>query len=73
MNHAVKNDNAKSLEDDFLDLCKDILLHLSLNDIMKNAVNDIKDATKNKNIKRCINSKKNDHEKLNYFFTHSEK
>ncbi|OAS99835.1 uncharacterized protein BDCG_16350, partial [Blastomyces dermatitidis ER-3] len=67
MNYAVKNDNITLLEDDFLDLCRDILLHLLLND--KNARDDtknVKDTIKKnknnkKNNKKCTHCKQNDH------------
>ncbi|EGE82461.2 hypothetical protein BDDG_05405 [Blastomyces dermatitidis ATCC 18188] len=68
MNYAAKNDNITSLEDDFLDLCRDILLRLLLND--KNARNDtknnkdaIKNVKDNKNIKKkCTACKMKDHD-----------
>ncbi|EQL27893.1 hypothetical protein BDFG_09302, partial [Blastomyces dermatitidis ATCC 26199] len=79
MNYAAKNDNITSLEDDFLDLCRDILLHLSLNDKnvrdnTKNAKDTIKkDKNNKKNNKKCIHCKQDDHEEPYCWFTHSEK
>ncbi|OAT01323.1 uncharacterized protein BDCG_17037 [Blastomyces dermatitidis ER-3] len=72
MNYAVKNDNITSLEDDFLDLCRDILLCLPLND--KNARDDTKNAkdiikkNKNnkKNNKKYTHCKQDDHEEPYY-------
>ncbi|EGE81043.1 hypothetical protein BDDG_03984 [Blastomyces dermatitidis ATCC 18188] len=79
MDYAAKDDNVTSLEDDFLDLCRDILLHLPLND--KNARDDTKNAkdtikkNKNnkKNNKKCTHCKQDDHEEPYYWFTHPEK
>ncbi|OAT02933.1 uncharacterized protein BDCG_17838 [Blastomyces dermatitidis ER-3] len=72
MNYAAKNDNVTSLEDDFLDLCRDILLRLLLNnknvrDDTKNAKDIIKKNKNNKkNNKKCTHCKQNDHEESYY-------
>ncbi|OAT12482.1 hypothetical protein BDBG_17679 [Blastomyces gilchristii SLH14081] len=68
MNYAAKNDNVISLEDDFLDLCRDILLRLPLDD--KNARDDTKnvkdtikkDKNNKKNNKKCTHCKQDGHE-----------
>ncbi|EQL28226.1 hypothetical protein BDFG_09014 [Blastomyces dermatitidis ATCC 26199] len=79
MDYAAKDDNVTSLEDDFLDLCRDILLRLLLDD--KNARNDtknnkdaIKDVKDNKNIKKkCTACKMEGHDESSCWFEHSEK
>ncbi|KAL2390566.1 hypothetical protein RJ035_001104 [Blastomyces gilchristii] len=79
MDYAAKDDNVTSLEDDFLDLCRDILLRLPLDD--KNARNDTKnnkDATKdvkdNKNTKKkCTACKMEGHDEPSCWFEHPEK
>ncbi|OAT12863.1 hypothetical protein BDBG_17709 [Blastomyces gilchristii SLH14081] len=79
MDYAAKDDNVTSLEDDFLDLCRDILLRLPLDD--KNARNDtknnkdaIKDVKDNKNTKKkCTACKMEGHDEPSCWFEHSEK
>ncbi|EQL31028.1 hypothetical protein BDFG_06566 [Blastomyces dermatitidis ATCC 26199] len=72
MNYAAKNDNVTSLEDDFLDLCRDILLRLPLNgknarDDTKNAKDTIKKNKNNKkNNKKCTHCKQNDYKESYY-------
>ncbi|OAT09890.1 hypothetical protein BDBG_17285 [Blastomyces gilchristii SLH14081] len=79
MNYAAKDDNVTSLEDDFLDLYRDILLRLPLDD--KNARDDTKNAKdtikkdkdNKKNNKKCTHCKQDDHEEPYCWFTHPEK
>ncbi|OAT11731.1 hypothetical protein BDBG_17564 [Blastomyces gilchristii SLH14081] len=79
MDYAAKNDNVTSLEDGFLDLCRDILLRLPLDD--KNARDDTKNAKdtikkdkdNKKNNKKCTHCKQDGHEEPYCWFTHPEK
>ncbi|EGE79076.2 hypothetical protein BDDG_02014 [Blastomyces dermatitidis ATCC 18188] len=79
MDYAAKDDNVTSLEDDFLDLCRDILLRLPLDD--KNARDDTKNAKdtikkdkdNKKNNKKCTHCKQDGHEEPYCWFTHPEK
>ncbi|OAT00550.1 uncharacterized protein BDCG_16669 [Blastomyces dermatitidis ER-3] len=79
MDYAAKDDNVISLEDDFLDLCRDILLRLPLDD--KNIRNDtknnkdaIKDVKDNKNIKKKYTvCKMEGHDESSCWFEHLEK
>ncbi|EER36352.1 conserved hypothetical protein [Histoplasma capsulatum H143] len=75
MDQAVR-DNARLLENDFLDICKDILLHLLLNDTIKNISKNVTGYMKekdNKNIKKCTACKKEGHDEPNCWFKHPEK
>ncbi|OAS99961.1 uncharacterized protein BDCG_16400 [Blastomyces dermatitidis ER-3] len=79
MDYAAKDDNVTSLEDDFLDLCRDILLCLPLDD--KNARDDTKNAKdtikkdkdNKKNNKKCTHCKQDGYEEPYCWFTHPEK
>ncbi|EGC42532.1 conserved hypothetical protein [Histoplasma capsulatum var. duboisii H88] len=56
MDHVAKNDNTRPLEDNFLDLCKDILLRLPLDNKNANAATGYLKNDKNikdKNAKEC--------------------
>ncbi|OJD10661.1 hypothetical protein ACJ73_09731 [Blastomyces percursus] len=82
MDQAAR-DNATPLEDDFLGLCKDILLRLPLNDTINNTTSYVTENTKNaknsknddKNTKKkkCTHCKKDGHEEPYCWFVHPKK
>ncbi|PGH09175.1 hypothetical protein GX51_00929 [Blastomyces parvus] len=75
MNHAVKNNKIKSLEDDFPGCCKNILLRLSIDNVIKNNKGYTKKDKDNKNAikKRCTAGKMDGHDEPNCWFEHPEK